>query len=82
MGDHLGSQLQLKSYLLGHDWVLQLTILVLLLTPEHDLAPLPEGRGLVHERVSLTLWQPDPQVLEHVELSDSPHCDHPPCTVT
>ena len=62
--------------------MLQVAVLFLLLIPEHRLAPLPDGRGLVQERVSVMVRLPDPQVLEHAERPDSLHADHPPCTET
>ena len=55
-------------------------VLVLLLSPEHCLAPWPDGRGLVQVRVSVTVWLPVPQVLEHAERLGTVHADHPPCT--
>ena len=62
--------------------MLQVAVLVLLLIPEHCLAPWPVGRGLVQERVSVIVRLPDPQVLEHADRRDSLHADHPPCTET
>ena len=62
--------------------MLQSTVLVLLLSPEHGLAPMPDGVGLVQVRVSVMVWLPVPHVLEHSVRPDSTHCDHPPCTDT
>ena len=62
--------------------MLQSAVLVLLLSPEHCLAPGPEGGGLVQVRVSVMVWLPVPHVLEHSVRPDSTHSDHPPSTDT
>ena len=60
--------------------MLQSTVLVLLLSPEHGLAPMPEGGGLVQVRISVMVRLPVPHVLEHSMRPDSAHSDHPPST--
>ena len=83
IADHeLMLYLWFRWYLPGHAWVLQSAILVLLLSPEHGLAPGPEGGGLVQLRVSVMVWLPVPHVLEHSVRPDSAHSDHPPSTDT
>ena len=62
--------------------MLQSAVLVLLLSPEHSLAPGPEGGGLVQLRVSVMVWLPVPHDLEHSVRPDSAHSDHPPSTDT
>ena len=62
--------------------MLQAAVLVLLLSPEHGLAPGPEGGGLVQVRVSVMVCLPVPHDLEHSVRPDSAHSDHPPCTDT
>ena len=59
-----------------------LAVLVLLLSHEHALFPMPEGAGLVPVQVSVMVWLPVPHVFEHSVRPDSAHCDHPPCTDT
>ena len=76
------TEVVVRLYLLGHGWVLQLAVLVLVLSPEHPLAPRPDGVGLVQLRVSVMVWLPVPHVLEHSVRPDSAHSDHPPCTDT
>ena len=53
--------------------------MVLLLAPEQALAPIPEGRGLVQVRVSVTVRLPVPHDLEHEVRVDSANAVHPPC---
>ena len=69
-------------YLLGHGRRLQSAVTLLLLSPEHGLAPRPDGGGLVHVWVSVMVRLPAPQVVEHSVRPDSAHCDQPPCTET
>ena len=60
--------------------MLQSAVLVLLLSPEHGLAPRPDGGGLEQLRVSVMVWLPVPHDLEHSVRPDSAHSDHPPST--
>ena len=70
------------SYLPRHEWVLQGTKRVLVLLPEHPLAPGPEGGGLLQVRVSTICCLPVPHVLEHEWRLNTVQLDHPPCTAT
>ena len=65
-----------------HKGFCHVAVLVLLLSPEHGLFPMPEGAVLVPVQVSVMVWLPVPHVLEYSVRPDSAYCDHPRCTDT